>query len=168
MNSPAPGCSHDSVAAKTEPEDETDSPCSKKPHLDNNEEQASAMKYLLGDYYEISDDSVTNEVDEYFNEKPSQMCPLEFWKLNNHRFPYLSQIARKILCIPATSTASERVFSAAGNTVIAKRASLDRDTVDELVFLNSALNAKGKDKVRNLVPVEGNHVQSNQRLPKSN
>ena len=47
-----------------------------------------------------------------------------------------------MLCIPATSTPSERVFSAAGNTVVKKRACLDSETVDELVFLHSSLSKK--------------------------
>ena len=85
IDAPAPTSSNESttlstVEIKTEPDDnEMNPPCLKKPHLER-EKQASAMKYLLGDYYEISDDeSMNDEVDEYFCENPSQMCPLEFW-----------------------------------------------------------------------------------------
>ena len=142
-------------------------------HLNTHEGQISAMRYLLGDLYEVpdnSDDEVTNdEVEDYFSEKPSASSPLDYWQQNHQRYPFLSQIARKLLCIPATSTPSERVFSAAGNTILAKRAALNGETVDELIFLNSALSAKGKNKVKNLKPVEIPQVpqSSNMEQPKS-
>nr|XP_055051518.1 E3 SUMO-protein ligase ZBED1 [Misgurnus anguillicaudatus] len=47
--------------------------------------------------------------------------PLEWWKENGSRFPLLANMARKYLCITATSTPSERVFSAAGNIVTPHR-----------------------------------------------
>lgn len=40
--------------------------------------------------------------------------PLLCWKLHNTRFPLMSRVARKYLCMCATSTPSERVFSRAG------------------------------------------------------
>ena len=61
---------------------------------------------------------------------------LEWWRLNSHRFPNISQFARHMLCIQATSVPSERLFSAAGNLVTSKRASLHPDNVDKLLFLN--------------------------------
>ena len=126
-----------------------------KLRLSSQEGQESALRYLLGDLYEISDDeATTDEVDDYFNEKPSICHPMDYWKQNCVRYPMLSQISRKLLYIPATSTPSERVFSAAGNTILAKRAALDAETVDELIFLNSDLSFKGKQHLRNLKPVE--------------
>ena len=53
-----------------------------------------------------------------------------------NNYPKLSTLARRVLCSPATSVPSERVFSIAGSTVSKLRASLDSDTVDMLVFLN--------------------------------
>ena len=64
---------------------------------------------------------------------------LEWWKENAERFPTLSRVARQLLCIPATSVPSERIFSTAGNIVTKKRASLKPDNVDMLVFLNKNL-----------------------------
>ena len=40
--------------------------------------------------------------------------PLEWWKLNEATFPPLSKLARKLLCTPATSVYSERLFSELG------------------------------------------------------
>ena len=63
------------------------------------------------------------------------LCPLEWWKTRQQKYPRLAKIAKKYLCIPATSANSERVFSTAGNIVNPKRASLLPENVDLLVFL---------------------------------
>lgn len=47
----------------------------------------------------------------------------------------LHNLARRYLCVPATSTPSERCFSDAGFIYNKKRASLDEDTVERLVFI---------------------------------
>ncbi len=41
--------------------------------------------------------------------------PLAWWKAHVEEIPMLSKVARKYLCIPATSVPSERVFSASGH-----------------------------------------------------
>ena len=61
--------------------------------------------------------------------------PLMWWKRNAERLPLLSLVAKKYLCVCATSTASERVFSTAGNIVIPTRNLLKPEKVDMLVFL---------------------------------
>lgn len=40
--------------------------------------------------------------------------PLDWWRENRANFPRLAILAQKFLCVPATSVASERFFSAAG------------------------------------------------------
>ena len=71
----------------------------------------SDLKFLKGHYYEdIEDDCFVDEIQQYFTDKPSNIKPLEYWKIHESRYPYLSQIARNLLCIPATSTPAERVF----------------------------------------------------------
>ena len=54
-------------------------------------------------------------------------------------FPYLSQVARRYLAMPATSASVERLFSVAGQVVTAKRNSLHPSTVTLLVFLHEAI-----------------------------
>ncbi|KAK0153312.1 Zinc finger BED domain-containing protein 1 [Merluccius polli] len=61
--------------------------------------------------------------------------PLTWWKTNKKRFPFMAKLARKYLCICATSTPSERVFSTAGSVVTPIRSLLKPDKVNMLVFL---------------------------------
>ncbi|XP_078023596.1 E3 SUMO-protein ligase ZBED1-like, partial [Epinephelus lanceolatus] len=61
--------------------------------------------------------------------------PLAWWKVHKINFPRLCNMARKYLCVPATSAPSERLFSAGGNIVTCTRSSLKPAKVDMLVFL---------------------------------
>lgn len=74
----------------------------------------------------------------YFGEQPlpKKNNPLTWWKANAPRYPTLAKLAKSLLCIPATSTPSERLFSAAGNIASKKRASLSPEHVDMLTFLH--------------------------------
>ena len=54
-------------------------------------------------------------------------------------FPQVSNLAMRYLCIPATSSPSERVFSTGGNMVTCHRVALKPETVDRLVCLASNL-----------------------------
>jgi hypothetical protein len=65
---------------------------------------------------------------------------LQWWKNNKDKYPILAKLAKSYLCIPGTSTPSERLFSAAGNVASKKRASLSQEHVDMLTFLHC--NAK--------------------------
>ena len=62
--------------------------------------------------------------------------PIEWWRANQHKYPKLSKIAYKYLCILATSTASERMFSASGHLTSDKRSRLTPDNANILLFLN--------------------------------
>ena len=75
------------------------------------------------------------EISRYNGEATTELNPLSWWKENLHRYPILSRLARKYLCIPATSVPTERAFSSAGNIVSAKRSCLQPDSVEMLVFL---------------------------------
>ena len=85
------------------------------------------------------DDAVRNELLAYFREKqiPKDKNPLQWWKENETKFPALAVVAKSYLAAPATSTSSERLFSAAGSIVSKKRASLTKEHVDMLTFLHS-------------------------------
>ena len=84
-----------------------------------------------------------NEFDRYLHHpidpkmlKDETFVPLKWWKSNDGVDPLVSNVARKYLCVTATSTPSERIFSAAGNILTKKRAMLGHDLLDKLIFLN--------------------------------
>ena len=64
-----------------------------------------------------------------------ELEPLAWWKTNEHIYPLLAKVAKKYLCICATSCASERLFSTAGNIVTPARSLLEPEKVNQLVFL---------------------------------
>lgn len=90
------------------------------------------------DDQEDEEEMLRKEVQMYFGEhkKVRSLSPLQWWRDNEVKFPNLAQLARSYLAVPATSTPSERLFSAAGNIVSKKRASLTPDHVDMLTFLH--------------------------------
>lgn len=61
---------------------------------------------------------------------------LEWWNANREKYPSLSNLARKIFAIPASSAASECVFSTAGRSVTNLRSSLNPSTLSDLLFLH--------------------------------
>ena len=66
-----------------------------------------------------------NELAEYVNLKVSKgTTVIQFRKDNHATFPKLYDVAHRVLCITATSAASERVFSVAGRTLEKRRTSL--------------------------------------------
>eukprot|EP00981_Chlorochromonas_danica_P014540 scaffold8220_cov150-Ochromonas_danica.AAC.2 len=63
--------------------------------------------------------------------------PLLWWGENAYRYPCLIMIARKVLCIPATSASSERLFSLAGRTITEERSRLRRDLARNSIYLRA-------------------------------
>ncbi len=66
--------------------------------------------------------------------------PLSWWSLNGRKFKYLSILASRILCIPATSAPSEHIFSTAGLTISKDRARLASQTANELFLHDLTIN----------------------------
>lgn len=79
---------------------------------------------------------LSRELDDYLRDEPAEIDELEWWRQNQKKYPHLVQLALKYLCIPATSTPSERIFSKAGLVLSEKRTSLKSNHVDHLIFLN--------------------------------
>ena len=65
--------------------------------------------------------------------------PLDWWKAHEQSYPHLAKLAKRYLAVQATSVASERVFSTAGDVVTAQRNALDPDNVNMLIFLKKNL-----------------------------
>lgn len=72
------------------------------------------------------------EVELYLNEPRISIKenPLEFWRKNEMRFPYLAKLARVSLAFPATSGSIERRFSVAGSIARARRARITLDNLE--------------------------------------
>lgn len=64
-----------------------------------------------------------------------RQCPLEGWGLHKNAFPTVAIVARRLLGIPATSVASERLFSKAGDVITKKRNRLAPGKAEQLVLL---------------------------------
>ena len=67
---------------------------------------------------------------------PKTSNPVTEWRRGEKIFPCLSLLARRVLAIPATSAAPERLFSTSGNTMTKKRCSLSCDNLEECVYLH--------------------------------
>jgi hypothetical protein len=62
---------------------------------------------------------------------------LPWWRVKSEKFPILVRAVRAILCIPASNSMSECIFSSAGNTRSNKRSGLHPSTLNALLFLRS-------------------------------
>ena len=98
-------------------------------------------KAPIGPVAYSSRDAVEAELKSYLQaeEVDGETDPLEWWRLHKANFPRVACLARKYLCIPATSAPSERAFSTGGNIVTCHRSALKPVTVDRLVFLANNL-----------------------------
>jgi len=63
---------------------------------------------------------------------PKDKNPLDVWRRSAvHLFPWLGVLARRVLAIPATSAAPERLFSTASNVMTKKCSCLTCDNMEE-------------------------------------
>ena len=78
------------------------------------------------------------ETTKYFNDKliKREDDPMNWWLLNGKYYPNMSMLAKKYLCITATSVPSEQLFSKAGELVSHKQSCLQPKNVNMLLFLN--------------------------------
>jgi len=84
-----------------------------------------------------SQESIRHELELYVADPTidHNQCPLRWWAANNKTYPLVAEVARHLLAIPATSVASERLFSKAGDVITKKRNQLAPTKADHLVFL---------------------------------
>jgi len=74
-----------------------------------------------------------NEMSDYINMKVTRDTDMtHFWLEKKSVLPKLFTVFRKVLCIPASSAASERVFSTAGRLLEKRRTSLSSTSVNSL------------------------------------
>ena len=73
-------------------------------------------------------------------EKEAMKCdPLEFYTVNERRFPILAEIAVAVLSIPPSEAECERTFSAAGRVHTKTRNSLSGDHINQVVSIHQWL-----------------------------
>jgi|ERR1700761_1548115 hypothetical protein len=84
------------------------------------------------------EETCRDEVRKYEKEQSppitDEFDPLQWWSLQTENFPLLSDIARRIFVIPASSAECERHFSAfnARHIITAQRNSMSPETVEAL------------------------------------
>ena len=67
-------------------------------------------------------------------------CPLiDFWKVNEQKFPVLSKMAKMYLAVPATSAPSERLFSSISRNISKSRNRLDPEIAGMQVFISKVI-----------------------------
>ena len=98
------------------------------------------MDDLFGDVFvtKVGPGKTVFQIVELASYEVEQTMPLNcnllsWWKANELKYPILSKLAKRYL-FPATSVASERVFSSAGDLVSAQRSCLRSEHVDKLLF----------------------------------
>ena len=60
----------------------------------------------------------------------------EWWCAHRSKFPHIAMAARRLLCVPATSAAAERMFSCAGLISTPLRNRLRAETLEKLTLLS--------------------------------
>lgn len=105
---------------------------------DSSSQSPSASKILkLAQRYSKSSKSTSLEAEcHLLLSFSSSQDVLTFWREKASAMPLLSTLAQKVLCIPATSTPSERVFSIAGLTITNKRSQLSPHNVNKIIFIH--------------------------------
>jgi hypothetical protein len=101
------------------------------------------------------EDKMKNQLKEYLNKPLIELTETrpetinkgssesyKWWSANCSRFKDVARVARIFLSIPASSVASERIFSAAGTVIGNRRSNLDPSQVERLVFLNQNLRSQ--------------------------
>ena len=66
--------------------------------------------------------------------------PLGWWKTKRLEYPTLTRLVKKFLCVPATSTQAERVFSWMGWLLNKRRLCLSGESVNSQTLLEGTLD----------------------------
>ncbi len=88
-----------------------------------------------------AEDEIKGELDSYLRHPTIDVDknPLEWWKIQSTSFPILGGLARKYLCVCATSSSSERAFNTAGYLLSPKRTCVNPDKMNMMAFLSKNL-----------------------------
>ncbi|CAN1825524.1 Zinc finger BED domain-containing protein RICESLEEPER 2, partial [Linum perenne] len=98
---------------------------------------------------EVDDVIYKTELNKYVREEPDdtpdpKFNVLDWWKLNSHRYPILSQMARDVLVVPISTVSSDSAFSTGGRVLDAFRSSLTPRIVEALICTQDWLRADSR------------------------
>ncbi|CAF3949970.1 unnamed protein product [Rotaria sp. Silwood2] len=103
--------------------------------------QNDVMQEFAGDVEQDQDsDDDSDEIDRYIKTKLSfskDETLLGWWNKHSLIFPQLSQLAKSLFGVPASSATSERIFSSSGRILEKRRQSLKPDVVDDLLMIRN-------------------------------
>ena len=90
---------------------------------------------------QVMKQNLQKELSIFFNDDllEPEKSPFDWWKNNRRKYPNIAKLAQIYLSIPATSVSSERLFSKAGLVITSRRACLEPNFAEQLVFLGHNL-----------------------------
>ena len=87
--------------------------------------------------------SVDVEIDRFVSMTPVDRSKFatacDWWRHNHHLYPNVARVAKRYLCAPPTSVASERLFSSASRVFTDRRNRLAPKKADMLLFIKHNL-----------------------------
>lgn len=98
-----------------------------------------SAKYLI-EYMDIAEDhdETHDEIDTYLNLKFNEIRStniLDFWE-SRYDLPRLRQLAKEILCIPASGIATEKIFSEDAGNFSKRRLNVEIENIKEMLFIH--------------------------------
>lgn len=102
-------------------------------------DNADSSKYLI-EYMDIVEerDETHDEVELYMNLKFNDIYStniLEFWEAR-YDLPHLRQLAREILCIPASGVVSEKIFTEDANLFAKRRLNMEIENIKQTLYIH--------------------------------
>ena len=76
--------------------------------------------------------------------------PLDYWKLEELIYPFLSKVAASVLSIPASAAAAERLFSIAGKLYRPEKCRLNDVKFEQLLNQTLTFNLNFKIKLNTI------------------
>uniref|UniRef100_A0A9J8BAG5 HAT C-terminal dimerisation domain-containing protein n=1 Tax=Cyprinus carpio carpio TaxID=630221 RepID=A0A9J8BAG5_CYPCA len=81
--------------------------------------------------------TVEQELSTYLHEEPTDEDPLQYWKRKSIDFPLLSQVAKKVFPVPATTTSVDQIFNLVSKTLRPEQCRLLPKNLDTLIYLKA-------------------------------
>jgi hypothetical protein len=109
------------------------------PKNDSNENDTALQGACVSEFERYLHDAIDNGACPLHDENDSFNDPLKWGKVNCIEYPYVANVARKYLAIPATLAPSERVWSRLARILSLRCASLCDDLVGRMMYVKENL-----------------------------